>query len=135
MNRTFNDLGALTSNVLFGHVSFIPPYWTHQKQQGVKLWTVKLPGFKSVDASIKDKKFDNNYIRKILTADKSVPPIAMVKWKQALPSFFFPQKIWSDITKYIIPNEVKETNFQILHRYYPCNDFISEFKEGFVLFL
>ncbi len=35
------------------------------------------------------------------------------------------------VNKYVIPNKVKETHFKIIHRYFPCNDFISKFKEGF----
>lgn len=77
-----------------------------------------------------DKTFNNNYIRKILTAVK-VPLIAVVKWKQAFPLFFFLPKIWSHIKKYMIPNKQNKTKFKILHRYYTCNDFICMFKEGF----
>ncbi len=35
------------------------------------------------------------------------------------------------MNKYVIPNKVKETHFKIIHRFYPCNEFISKFKEGF----
>lgn len=38
----------------------------------------------------------------------------------------------SDLNKYVIPNKVKETHFKTMHRYYPCNDFISKFKEWFL---
>jgi len=31
----------------------------------------------------------------------------------------------------LLPNKVKENHFKITNRYYPCNDFISTFKEGF----
>ncbi len=53
-----------------------------------------------------------------------------MKWKQTYPSHLF-QNPWSDMNKYVIPNKVKETHFKIIHRCYPCNEFISKFKEGF----
>ncbi len=53
-----------------------------------------------------------------------------MKWKQVYPSLL-PQNPWSDMNKYVIRNKVKETHFKIIDRYYPCNDFISKFKEGF----
>ncbi len=53
-----------------------------------------------------------------------------MKWKQDYLSLLF-QNPWSDMNKYLIPNKVKETPFKTIHRYYPCNDFISKFKEGF----
>lgn len=74
----------------------------------------------------KKKKFSNLYIRKILTKEK----------KQV----FFLRRWWSGnriilsesvVNKYVISNKVKETKFKIMCRFYPCNDFISKFKEGF----
>lgn len=47
-----------------------------------------------------------------------------MKWKHVYPFLFFFQKLWSDINKYAIPNKVKETQFKIINRYYPCNDFL-----------
>ncbi len=80
--------------------------------------------------SIKDKQFNNFYIRNILTRENSILLKAIMKWKQMYPSLLL-QNPWSDMNKYVIPNKAKETHFKISHRYYPCNDFISKFKEGF----
>lgn len=89
-----------------------------------------LPALTVDGLSIRDKKFNNMYIRKILIKEKSVSPKAMVRWKQDYHSLVF-QNLWSDINKCVIPNKLKETHFKIINRYYPCNNFISKFKEGF----
>ncbi len=90
-----------------------------------------LPDLEVGGLSIKDKKCNNLYIRNILTRENNIPPKAMMKWKQTYPSHLF-QNLWSDMNKYVIPNKVKETHFKTIHRFYPCNEFISKFKEGFL---
>lgn len=81
-----------------------------------------LPNLTIEGLSIKDKKRNNIFIRRILTNEKSSSPKAMGKWKHYYHFSVF-KNLWSDI--YVIPNKVKETHFKIINRYYPCNDFIS----------
>lgn len=71
---------------------------------------------------IRDKLFNNLYIRTILTKVK-------IFFSFCDCDFF----LWSDINTYLIPNKVKETHFKIINRYYPCNDFINKFEEGISL--
>ncbi len=57
-----------------------------------------LPDLAVGGLSIKDKKCNNFYIRNILTRENSIPPKAMMKWKQTYPSHLF-QNPWSDMNK------------------------------------
>ncbi len=57
--------------------------------------------------SIKDKQFNNFYIRNILTRENSILPKAIMKWKQMYPSLLL-QNPWSDMNKYVIPNKAKK---------------------------
>ncbi len=85
-----------------------------------------LPDLAVGGLSIKDKTFNNFYIRNILTRENSIPPKAMMKWKQV---HLF-QNPWSDVNKYIIPNKVKETHFKVIHRFYVMSLSVNSKKDS-----
>ncbi len=54
-------------------------------------------------------------------------PKAFYKWKLNY-HFLSTIKIWAVITKFLLPNKMKELHYKNLHMYYPCNSLLSKFK-------
>uniref|UniRef100_A0A9J8DK74 Reverse transcriptase domain-containing protein n=1 Tax=Cyprinus carpio carpio TaxID=630221 RepID=A0A9J8DK74_CYPCA len=73
-----------------------------------------------------DKKCNNFFIRNALSSTPGCPSKAQSKWRICYPNSDL-KNLWTFSHKLFIPSKIKELHFKIVHRYYPCNLFLSRF--------
>ncbi len=76
-----------------------------------------------------DKKCNNVFIRNALSLTPGCPSKAQSKWRICYPDSDL-NNLWTFPHRFFIPSKVKELHFKIVHRYYPCNLFLSRFFEN-----
>lgn len=76
--------------------------------------------------AFEERSCNNAHIRSVFTSIHSQYPNSFHRWREMFPNIS--RNVWTEFNRFLIPGKVKEVHIKLLHRYYPCNEFINKFR-------